>query len=268
MKAEDLQKLKETETEILEVVDRYCHRYNIRYSLYAGTALGAVRHKGFIPWDDDIDIAMTREEFNRFCATWRRQPVQGYTLSCLQYDDVCSTCHAKIYKDNTLFIEEGMIEGIGHNGIWVDIFPLDKVGDANSQKKVFRAATELILLSRANTRSRIDTINKRIIRQVVALIPKTIRKKRIRSILRWLAWNDKQLSDSDYKQVSLSATYAFRYRFPKEMTDHTVKIEFEGRDFDIYSKYEEMLTIIYGDYMQLPPESERVCKHDPQKLKF
>ena len=266
MRTDELKKLQKTELNILNMVDMFCSKYHIQYSLYAGTALGAVRHKGFIPWDDDIDIAMPREEYNRFCTLWKKHPVNGYTLSCLQYDDTCATCHAKVHKNNTILLGEGEVESIGHHGIWLDIFPLDKVGDKSNQQKVFRKATELILLSRANTRSTIDPLKKRIIRKIIIMIPKPIRRKRINYILNWLTKNDKSLSN--YKIVSLSATYAFRFRFPGDMTDQTEKIEFEGKKFDIYSKYDQMLSILYGDYMQLPPPNERVCTHHPVKLQW
>ena len=267
MKANELKKLQSVEFDILRMIDEYCGKYHIQYSLYAGTALGAVRHKGFIPWDDDVDIAMTREEFNRFCHLWKKHPVDGYTLSCLRFDDSCSVCHAKVHKNDTVLLSKGEIESIGHHGIWLDIFPLDKVGDRKNQRAVFRKAAELIVLARANTRSTIDTPKKRITREIISLIPQSIRRKRIRKILRWLSENNKSLI-SDYSIVSLSATYAFKYRFPEEMTKKTVQIEFNGKMFDIYSEYDQMLSTIYGDYMKLPPEDQRVCTHNPVKLVF
>ena len=78
MDSNTLRNLQLTELEILKVVDDFCNKYDIKYSLYAGTALGAVRHKGFIPWDDDVDIVMTRDKFEKFCEMWNKYPVDGY----------------------------------------------------------------------------------------------------------------------------------------------------------------------------------------------
>lgn len=267
MNNNELKKLQSVEFEILKMIDEYCKKFNVQYSLYAGTALGAVRHKGFIPWDDDVDIAMERDEFNRFCYLWKKHPVTGYTLSCLQYDESCAVCHAKVHKDNTVLLSKGEIESIGHHGIWLDIFPLDRVGDQYNQKTVFRKATELIILARANTRSTIDTPQKRIVRGIISLIPKSIRRKRIRKILKWITENNRK-QVSNYNVVDLSATYVFNYKFPEGMTEQTRKIEFNGYDFTIYNDYDQMLSTLYGNYMQLPPEKERVYTHNPVKLQF
>lgn len=264
----ELKKLQKIELNIMQTVDAFCQKYNIRYSLYAGTALGAVRHSGFIPWDDDIDIAMERKEFNRFCQLWKKRSVQGYTLSCLQYDKDCATCHAKVHKDGTILLSDGEVEEVGNHGIWVDIFPLDRVGNRNNQKKVFRKAKELIILSRANTKSFNDSFSKKLVRGLIRSIPQKYRRRRILTLLRWLATNDELLKNENYSYVSLSATYAFKYRFSNSLTKKTVQIRFQDVEFDIWEDYDHMLTEIYGDYMQLPPESERVCKHNPVKISF
>ena len=267
MNESDLLKLQEVEFEMLKIIDEFCREYNIQYSLYAGTALGAVRHKGFIPWDDDIDIAMSRDYFNLFCSTWNHKPIEGYTLSCLQYDDDCATCHAKLHKDDTIYLSEGEIEEIGNHGIWIDIFPLDKVGDISNQKKVFFHAKVLLLLSRSNTRRNNDNFKIKTLRLVFAMIPKSIKRLLIDYNLRWMSNNNNQLK-SNYNLVSLSALYAFKYRFPSEMTEKFENIEFNGEDFCIFQDYKKMLSIIYGDYMILPPENERVLTHTPIKIKF
>ena len=102
-----LRRLQLTELEILKVVDKVCRDNKIDYSLYAGTLLGAVRHKGFIPWDDDLDICLTRENYNRFIKIWNANPPKGYILQNKENTPDFSQTFTKIRKDNTAFFQEG-----------------------------------------------------------------------------------------------------------------------------------------------------------------
>ena len=262
-----LEQLKKTEFMMLCMLDEYCHLHGIQYSLYAGTALGAVRHKGFIPWDDDVDIVMTRDNFNLFCDTWNHNPVEGYSLSCPLYDQDCPTCHAKIHKENTLFLMNGDIEDGSNQGIWIDIFPLDKIGNRINMIQVFSKGLELILLTRVNNIKTNESVKKKTIRKVTSLIPKEFRYKRIKKCIKWLSENDNRIGKR-FHYVSLSAVYAFKYHFPSNMTNKVKKIEFEGRQFDIFTDYDQMLKLLYGDYMEMPPEKQRKCTHNPVKVVF
>lgn len=119
MNDHDLKILQEVELEILSVVDDFCKKHRIPYSLYAGTALGAVRHRGFIPWDDDVDIAMTRENLNKLILAWKKNPLSGYYLETCLDDPYCGTSHVKLRKDDTILLSKGEDETKGHHGIWL-----------------------------------------------------------------------------------------------------------------------------------------------------
>lgn len=267
MTNELLKQLQRAELEILSVIDSFCRNHHIIYSLYAGTAIGAVRHHGFIPWDDDIDICMTRNQLLRFCKEWEENPIDGYYLETVMSDPYCGTCHAKVRKNDTVLLSEGEIESEGHHGIWVDIFPLDKA-NLSDPKSTIKIARKLILLSRANVHMLNDGCQKKIIRSMIrALYPEKKRHSAILKCIKQLSINDSTLT-SGYVWKSLSATYAFKYSFPPYLPDKTTTIDFEDIEFQIYSDYDEMLRIIYGDYMKLPPESERVCKHNPVKVRL
>ena len=265
-----LKKLQETEFGILCVMDQFCEEHGIHYSLYAGTALGAVRHGGFIPWDDDVDIAMTRTEFDRFCKAWMRDPVIGYHLESILTDDHCGTCHAKVRKDGTILLSEGEIEEEGHHGIWVDIFPLDKVSlDEKIRTKKFKIGRDIILLSRANVNSKIDSLAKKVSRGLFRIIPRKMRIKRLLLLHEWLVNHMEDGVEAGYEWKSMSTLDNIKkVRFLPNLDSGYTKIAFGGRDFSIFENYEEMLTYTFGDYMKLPPESERVCKHNPVKVHF
>lgn len=262
-----LRKLQRTELEILSVIDKFCYEHNIIYSLYAGTAIGAIRHKGFIPWDDDIDIAMTRGEYIKFCKEWRKSPVEGYYHELLVSDPNCGTCHSKIRKEGTLLLSKGDIEKKGHHGIWVDIFPLDKVTSTN-KKQILAVARKLIMLSRANVKKTNDSISKKLIRDaIIFMYPDMKRHKDIIKCVKMMNDNDRKV-DQEFVWMDLSAIFMFKYNYPSSVTDGIIKVKFEGKQFNLYSGYDEMLRSYYGDYMKLPPVSERVCKHNPVKVKF
>lgn len=119
-----IKKVWETEQEILDVIDKICRDNNLRYSLAYGTLIGAVRHKGFIPWDDDIDLMMPREDYEKLLSVWESQAPKGYILQNSRTDPDFTQNFTKIRKDGTTFLQEESERTKNyHKGIFVDIFP-------------------------------------------------------------------------------------------------------------------------------------------------
>lgn len=121
----------------LEHVDRICRDHGLRYFLVFGTLLGAVRHQGFIPWDDDLDIAMPRDDYEQFCKLANRQldPAK-YFLQSEWTDPLYPNTFAKIRCNNTLVQEHASIKGLHHEGVYIDIFPLDHAPDSYPARKL------------------------------------------------------------------------------------------------------------------------------------
>lgn len=264
-----LKQLQTVELSILEAFDDFCRKWNIKYSIYAGTMLGAIRHKGFIPWDDDVDVAMTRGEYTKFCDCIRKYPVEGYVFSNYETTAHSPICHGKFGKKGTLFLQQGDVEGLGHHEIWVDIFPLDKVplkSDRNGQ--TIKIGRELVFLTRADDFRTNDTLKKKLIRRVITLIPKKVRRNRMFRDAERLRELDKTIT-SDYEWASMSTLRNIQaMRFPREMVENYSDIIFEGKRFMSFADCDGMLKIIYDDYMKLPPAEEQICKHNPVKIKF
>ena len=122
-----LGKLQATQTEILSVIDRICREHGVSYSLYAGSLLGAVRHQGFIPWDDDLDICMERSEYDRFLAAWKESPPEGFILQNKENTPSFTQSFSKIRKEHSTFLQYDWEASKYHTGIFVDVFPMDRM---------------------------------------------------------------------------------------------------------------------------------------------
>ena len=262
-----LKKLQATELEILTEFDRFCTDNGIKYSLYAGTALGSVRHSGFIPWDDDVDVVMTRGEYNRFIEKVRMNPMKGYTLDSPELNPSCVISHAKLMKDGTLLISSDWeCVDTGNHGIWIDIFPLDKITE-KTKKRIYRIGKKIIFLTRAYGGNKNDGRIKTVIRRLARCIPRSIAKKKLAEYLHELAQNDAE-TQTDYQWTVLAAVNTFQYGFEGEMMNALHRTEFEGHRFLITDGTDSMLRRLYGDYMTLPPVSEQICKHQPARIAF
>ena len=126
----NLKKLKETELEILIELDRICKKHNIKYSLTGGTLLGAIRHNGFIPWDDDIDIDMTRKDYNKFREIQKTElDSKRFYLDCIETKENCGMLYAKLKRKDSIYIESSSNRDEKEQNIWIDIFPIDNISN-------------------------------------------------------------------------------------------------------------------------------------------
>ena len=127
--SEQIKAIQKCELEILSEIDRICVRHRIPYFAIGGTALGAIRHKGFIPWDDDIDIAMERNEYNRFLSYASKELGSSFFIQNIDSEPDSPFYFTKIRKNDTQFVECYLKEAGIHQGIFVDIFPFDHINN-------------------------------------------------------------------------------------------------------------------------------------------
>lgn len=263
-----LRKLQLAELDILKDIHRFCLDNQIYYSLYAGTALGAVRHSGFIPWDDDVDIIMTSSEYVKFIEAWKKNPLKGYFLQNGETDPKCGITHTKIRKDGTVLLSKGEDLNSGHHGIWIDIFVFYKVSDVKILKyRSFFHGVMGIILSRGYAENTEDNKQKQLIKSVLKVFPEGVQRQLWHNNSEWLK-KETVRNRNQYKWVSYSALYSMKILHSKEVPKHYTKIRFEGHYFMIFRDYDEMLTSLYGDYMKLPPVEKRVYTHNPVLLQF
>lgn len=242
--------------DILVEVDRICEKHDIKYFLSDGTCLGAVRHKGFIPWDDDIDIGMLREDYNKFLKVAINELGSNYFMQNTKTDKFYDLYHIplKIRDNNSYFIEE--YNKKYHQGIYIDVFPFDNIPKSKFKYKLQKKISKILVVSYVKTKDRIDFSNKKELLKhpIYSLIRAILSYEKITRILNKLKkWNDK---DGEYVTYGIETIWDTVYK--KEWIFPLKKIEFEGKAFWAPNNHHEILKSAYGDYMSLPKEEDRV----------
>lgn len=237
--------------EMAVAIDEICRKYKIQYSLSSGTILGAVRHGGFIPWDDDLDIMLVRGEYERFLQIPDEEFKRyGFTIQ-RAFTEEWPMFFSKVRKDGTTFIEKypNKLKG-SHQGIYIDIFPVDNLYDsvlmAHIQWNAFHILAAKCLEKRGYYT---NSLSKKIAMLIARISPEKIlvyfvearRQKQSKNVHIFMG-------ASVERDVSI---------YPRSMFEEYTEIIFEGRKFSVVKDYENYLQISYGNYMKLPPEEER-----------
>lgn len=262
----EINELRQIQLDILNHVNKFCKENNIRYFLAGGTLLGAIRHKGYIPWDDDIDIMMPRKDYEQFKNIYLKKTNTNYKLYHYSVERKYNYPFIKIGDKRTSIIENQIKDN--DFGVNIDIFPLDKfTNDKSIQKKYFSKNRKLRLLLwrkqnkinwNVKYRSKTKTFLKNIILYIYYQGILNIISKNY--ICKTIDRNSKNLNNSS--NLEYMGGYIWGY-YEKELIPikafkDSVPVEFEGNFYPAPIGYDRYLTGLFGNYMQLPPESERV----------
>ena len=252
-----LRKVQLIELEMLLEVDRICRKHQIQYTLDSGTLLGAIRHGGFIPWDDDADIVMLRSEYNRFFEVCKTElDKEHFFLQEYRTDKNYRWGYSKLRRNGTIFLREGQEHIKCHNGIFIDIFIYDSVPDG-----IFKRRIHLLLCTflRKIQYSEVGKISETNI--FLKFIYRLINHISIDKCFFWLEYIAEKTNQKRTKLVRhLTCNYRreCRYGIPRECYDEFIDKEFEGHMFRISKKYDLYLSVMFGEYMVLPPMEERI----------
>lgn len=261
---EQLKSLHKVQIEILDEVVRICKKHNITYFLIGGTLLGATRHNGFIPWDDDLDVAMLRKDYEKFIDIAKTELDKKYYLQDISTDKKYWQNFAKIRKNNTLF-DEKMIENIDtHKGIFVDIFPLDNLTKINIFYKIkwsiIKNLSSFCLYYRGIYTK--EQVNHYYLCKLFSIIG----MKNILKMCNFIMKMD--LNKETQFLVSYGGSYSREKEvYRKEWFFPVSKIKFENKTYTCPNNNDAILSQVYGDYMKLPPVEKRVT-HLPNKIIF
>lgn len=245
-------------------IDRICAKHNIKYFLAGGTLLGAIRHNGFIPWDDDADVMMLREDYDKFIKVVQSELPSNLFLQLPSTEKLNHQVFAKIRINNTLFATQFTSKFLNmHNGIFVDILSQDKTGSRKLSQKMH---IYLTLLTRSmvfnkwgnteiKTGGRFPFMCK-LLNIIKNILPMTFLEF-IQNKIILLHKNNKK---SKYLYDGMGRNLR-RGAFPEEWLEEVIYVDFEGKRFPVPKEYDKYLTYLYGDYMQMIPVSERRVSH-------
>lgn len=251
---QQLSDLQKKELELLRLFIDICSKLNITYYVTGGTLLGAVRHQGFIPWDDDIDLCMTREDYEVFINSAQDYLPDGFFLQTYTTDPDYPCNFAKLRNSNTTFVENSIKHHKINHGIYIDIFPIDYYPSKRKWLFILKAVLMKLRITYAYSIEKMKLrthIARFFARMIYPSLSETIiqREKLFKSV-----------TDGDYL-INHSGIYGKREIIPAQWFKKGTYLSFEGIQVHTISHYHELLTQLYGDYMQLPPEDKRVPHH-------
>lgn len=255
MREMTFEETKKVELNILKHIADFCESNNLQYFLAYGTLIGAVRHKGFIPWDDDIDIWMPREDYNKLIHCFKN--TSFYQLISPK-DELSRHTFVKIIDTRTVKLEGGTDYKHGYLGVDIDIFPLDGQPEDdeaysrwyNKLFKAYRLYPYIISKNHSNFIKSIVINSARLFGLKKYILNYTYRLHRKYSY-----------RSSNFVGAIESCYNSKNNRYLKEWFNNYILLNFEDKKFRVPAGYHEILTKTYGDYMQLPPPEQQVTHH-------
>lgn len=264
LKKEEFRKMQLMQMDMLKELDRVCRKHNIKYTIFGGTLLGAVRHKGYIPWDDDADIAMLREEYEKFKKVANELNQDICFFQDHDTDPYYRWGYAKLRRANTKYVRIGQEHIKNKTGFFIDIFPMDDIPKSTIGQifnDIHCFMLRKVLYSEVGKYSKSESF---ITRKIYSLLSKIPIEKVFKRINR-LTKRSNNSSNNRVRCLMYTATGKLyvknsiktRFGMPKKWFLDVKEYEFEGYKLYGSKDYDEELSYVFGDYMKLPPEDQR-----------
>ncbi len=271
----ELQKLQNVQLEILKDFITLCEKYNLSYIMDGGSGIGVVRHQGFIPWDDDVDISMPRKDYNIFVAVLEKEMGDRYKILTPEIDERYACNVTKMQKRGTKFVPYISKDMKCDQCISIDIFPLDKVSKNKKQrslqlKKTWILNKLIFLCGTGEPIIPLEGISKKVASMIIKITHRILKSLHVspKTLYRILESEEQKYNNTDSHYYNNFRSIYASHQFISEKELFPLKqMEFEGVIVNVPNEYHTYLTRIFGDYMQLPPEEKRV-NHSPYLLDF
>lgn len=269
---EERKRVQSDELKILVVFDEICRRHNLKYTLAAGTMIGAVRHKGFIPWDDDIDVYMLRKDFNKLRKICQSELPDNMFYQSHYTDPEYYYPFDKIRLNGTIFKENFLANHHINHGLFIDIFPIDSISDNKVLSTIqfyhyrFYRLGLMVKYVNLNARKGKRKLFARILRALYFPFNLDYLYKKCENIAQ--NKEDKYINSKWVRSLNSVGSDGMHETYHHYAFTNLKLTDFENHKFYMSKDYDHMLKVVYGDYMQLPPASERVTRHDLEELEL
>lgn len=238
---------------MLEEFDRVCKRLGIPYVLFAGTMLGAVRHQGFVPWDDDLDVMMLRRDYDRFLDLAEQYLDQEKFFLQREFSEHWPMFFSKLRMNNTTCLEKyHPRDPKSHQGIYMDIFPCDNAMDSRLGQLIQFAASKVVIAKSLDRRGyATNDLKKKLFMRLCRCLPRSPFLRIVKGPRRKIRWTHSFLGGARSFNKNV---------FPRSFFRDRTELSFEGKSYPVSEDYDALLQLLYGDYMTLPPPEERQVK--------
>nr|WP_295590214.1 LicD family protein [uncultured Streptococcus sp.] len=265
MRKLSIEEAKKLELDILDFIDSFCKEHGINYCINYGTLIGAIRHKGFIPWDDDIDLSMTRENYEKFIQLFSEKQSR-YKLLSLETDDQYFNNFIKIVDPTTKIIDTRNTKTYD-SGVFIDIFPMDTFNDTKVVDICYKLESfKLLSFSKHKNIVYGDSKLKDLIRTLFWLLlrpvsPRFFANQIEKQIQKYRVENGKYIAfiPSKAKEKEI---------FPRDMFDELIETPFEHLVLPAPKHFDAVLKQFYDDYMTVPPKEKQIYIHEFEAYKL